>query len=91
MDLDFACVARSSDACASYPVLVHRLAPLIHASSPLRITNPSPPSGWVEDFDTEDMLLLVPFRANEHARHMTKPLRGGAAWQPRSHPIVLHF
>src|SRR5215472_3056777 len=32
---------------------------------PLRITNPSPPSGWVEDFH---------LRAIEHARHTTKPL-----------------
>src|SRR4030088_579256 len=32
---------------------------------PLRFTNPSPPSGWVEDFH---------FRAIEHARHTTKPL-----------------
>src|SRR5712692_751220 len=32
---------------------------------PLRITNPSPPSGWVEDFH---------LRAIEHARHTTNPL-----------------
>src|SRR5271157_1394849 len=39
-----------------HPVLVHRLAPLLHASfrphlavTPLRFANPSPPSGWVED------------------------------------------
>src|SRR5215469_16745705 len=51
---------------------VHRLAPLFHASfrpasrrEPLRFTNPSPPSGWVEDFH---------LRAIEHARHTTKPL-----------------
>src|SRR5262245_48756513 len=35
---------------------------------PLRFTNPSPPSGWVEDFH---------LRAIEHARHTTGPLRGG--------------
>ena len=34
---------------------------------PLRFTNPSPPSDWVEDFH---------LRAIEHARHTTKPLRG---------------
>ena len=52
---------------ASYPVLVHRLAPLLHASfrprlatTPLRFANTSPPSGCVEDFH----LLAV-----EHARH----------------------
>ena len=60
---------------ASYPVLVHRLAPLLHASfrprpatTPLRFANPSPPSGWVEDFHLQ---------AVEHARH-TDP--GTGAW-----------
>ena len=33
---------------------------------PLRITNPSPPSGWVEDFHLP---------AAEHAQHTTKPLK----------------
>src|ERR1700730_7771093 len=32
---------------------------------PLRFTNPSPPSGWVEDFHLQ---------AIEHARHTTNPL-----------------
>src|ERR1700678_3950473 len=55
---------------ASYPVLVHRLASLLHASfrprlaasviSPLRFANPSPPSGWAEDFHLQTV---------EHARH----------------------
>ena len=52
---------------AFYPVRVPRLAPLLHASfrprlttTPLRFANPSPPSGWVEDFHS---------RAVEHARH----------------------
>ncbi len=52
---------------ASYPVLVHRLAHLLHASfrprlatTPLRFANPSPPSGWVEDFHLQ---------AAGHARH----------------------
>ena|SRR5271157_1594007 len=50
-----------------HPVLVHRLAPLLHASfrphlavTPLRFANPSPPAGWVEDFHLQ---------AVEHARH----------------------
>src|SRR5450830_243484 len=34
---------------------------------PLRIANPSPPSGWVEDFHLQ---------ATEHARHTTKNPRG---------------
>ena len=55
---------------ASYPVLVHRLARLLHASfrphlavTPLRFANPSPPSGWVGDFHPQ---------AVEHARHTKK-------------------
>src|SRR6266568_2465749 len=66
-------VACSSGAHASYPVLVHRVAPLLRASfrprlaaAPLRFANPSPPSGWVEDLH----LLAV-----EHARHTTGPAR----------------
>jgi len=52
---------------ASYPVLVHRLAHLLHASfrphlaaTPLRFANPSPPSGRVGDSHPQ---------AVEHARH----------------------
>src|SRR4051794_21655889 len=52
---------------ASYPVLVHQAAALLHASfrprlaaTPLRFANPSPPSGWVEDFHLQ---------AVDHARH----------------------
>lgn len=42
---------------ASYPVPVHRIAALLHAyfgrylaAAPTRFTDPSPPSGWMEDF-----------------------------------------
>ena len=69
-----------------YPVLVHRLASLLHASfgprlaasviSPLRFANPSPPSGWVEDFHLQ---------AVEHARH-TAGARRHAARQARGPP-----
>ena len=55
---------------ASYPVLVHRRTPLLHASfrphlamTPLRFANPSPPSGWVEDFHLQAVV---------HTRHTTK-------------------
>src|SRR5260370_15300245 len=71
-------VARSSDAHASYPVFVHRLARLLHASFRPRLQTsdlaaaialafcyPSPPSGWEEDFHLQ---------AVEHAQHTTKPL-----------------
>src|SRR5207248_7906346 len=53
-----------------YPVLVHRAATLLHASfrphltmKPLRFANPSPPSGWIEDFHLQ---------AVDHARHTSK-------------------
>src|ERR1039457_3298673 len=66
------CRACSSRVGASYPVFVHRLALLLHASfrprlatTPLRFANPSPPSGWVEDFH---------FQAAGHAQH-TLPRR----------------
>src|SRR5438477_10241768 len=52
------------------PVFVHRAAALLHASfkphlamTPLRFANPSPPSGWIEDFHLQ---------AVDHARHTTK-------------------
>ena len=58
-----------------YPVLVHRAAVLLHASfrphlaaTPLRFANPSPSSGWIEDFHLQ---------AADHARH-TKKSPGGA-------------
>src|SRR5262249_48386476 len=41
--------------------------------SPCVLANPSPPSGWVEDFH---------LRATEYAQHTTKPLRGSDSWQP---------
>ena len=50
-----------------HPVLVHRLASLIHASfrprlatTPLRFSSPSPPPGWAGDFHPQ---------AVEHVRH----------------------
>ena len=58
---------------ASYPVPVRQVAVLIHASFrhplarvPLRFTNPSPPSGWIEDFHSQ---------AIEHAGHTAKLAR----------------
>src|ERR1700674_5248664 len=65
------CVARSSDAHASYPVFVHRLARLLHASFRPRLQTtdlaaaialafcyPSPPSGWGRTFTSR--LLSMP-------------------------------
>src|SRR6201993_2327039 len=53
-----------------YPVLVHRVAALLHASfrprlatTPLRFASPSPSSGWAEDSHLQ---------ASEHARHTKK-------------------
>ena len=65
-----------------YPVLVHRAAALLHASfrprlatTPLRFANPSPPSGWIEDFHLQ---------AVDHARHTKK----GAAAPRDSSPSL---
>src|SRR5512133_2894920 len=56
-----------------HPVLVHRLAPLLHASfrlrlttTPLRFAITSPPSGYEEDLHLQ---------AVEHARRTTKAAR----------------
>jgi len=69
----------NGDMKASYPVLVHRLASLLHASfgprlaasvvSPLRFAITSPPSGCEEDLHLQ---------AVEHARHTIK----GTGFQP---------
>ena len=60
-----------------YPVLIHRAAALLHASfrphlamTPLRFANPSPPSGWIEDFRLQ---------AVDHARHTNKMPPGGGS------------
>ena len=52
---------------ARYPVLVHRAADLLHAffrshlaMMPLRFANPSPSSGWIEDFHLQAVV---------HTRH----------------------
>src|SRR5947199_5512240 len=76
-----------------YPVLVHRAAALLRASfrlrlatTPLRFANPSPPSGWIEDFHLQAVV---------HARHTRNaPTVAGArlptgvnrASYPVSHP-----
>ena len=61
-----------------HPVLVHRLALLIHASfgprlatTPLRFSSLSPPPGWAGDFHSQ---------AVEHVRHTNKkpPFQTGA-------------
>ncbi len=59
---------------ASYPILVHRHTPLLHASfrprlatTPLRFANPSPPSGWIRDLHPQTV---------EHARHTMRKRHG---------------
>src|SRR5471032_1650509 len=59
-----------------YPVLVHRAVALLHASfrphlamTPLRFANPSPPSGWIEDFHLQAVV---------HARHTKRKRRAFA-------------
>ena len=69
---------------ASYPVLVHRHTPLLHASfrprlatTPLRFASPSPPSGWIRDFYPQTV---------EHARHTSTP----TAWKTPSRFLLSH-
>src|SRR6266436_9101138 len=72
-------VARLSDAHASYPVLVHRLARLLHASFRPRLQTsdlaaaialafcyPSPPSGWERTFTSK--LLRMPSTQRSRSR-----------------------
>ena len=77
-------IARSPGTVGLDPVLVHRLACLLHASfrprlaaKPLRFAITSPPSGCEEDFHLQ---------AIEHARHTTK-----SAPIPRSASHQFHF
>src|SRR6266487_1847804 len=65
-----------------HPVLVHRLAPLIHASfrprlatTPLRFSSSSPPPGWAGAFHPQ---------AVEHVRH-TIGIGGVVTHSPRPH------
>src|SRR4030081_1877986 len=75
MDMDFAVsgplVRRSRlvpDVCPSTRTFAVRfLQTSPRGDSPCVVANPSPPSGWVEDFHLQ---------ATEHAQHTTKPLRG---------------
>src|SRR5260221_2208553 len=59
-----------------YPVFVHRAPALLHAffrphlaATPLRFANPSPPSGWIEDFHLQAVV---------HTRHTAKRALIGA-------------
>src|SRR5260370_42197273 len=73
MDMDFAVscplVRRSrlvSGSCPSTRTFARRfLQTSPRGDSPCVVANPSPPSGWVEDFHLQ---------ATEHAQHTTKPL-----------------
>jgi hypothetical protein len=65
-----------------YPLLVHRAAALLHASfrphlavTPLRFANPSPLSGWIEDFHLQ---------AADHARHTANGSRECAPGDERN-------
>ena len=67
-----------------YPVLVHRATALLHAffrphlaMTPLRFANPSPSSGWIEDFHLQAVV---------HTRHTRKkPRRVPGLLMDRSH------
>jgi hypothetical protein len=74
-----------------YPVFVHRAAALLHAvfrphlaMTPLRFANPSPSSGWIEDFHLQ---------AVDHARHTTKsppplPARASNSCDDVTMPVI---
>src|SRR5213079_1352026 len=71
-----------------YPVLVHRAAALLRASfrlrlatTPLRFANPSPSSGWIEDFHLQAVV---------HARHTKKGRPFGRPFQHDAMPAVRH-
>jgi hypothetical protein len=71
-----------------YPVLVHQAAALLRASfrprlaaAPLRFANPSPPSGWIEDFHLQ---------ALDHARHTRKRPRGSGLSLALDGPSEVH-
>src|SRR6202051_3808586 len=74
MDMDFAIsgpvVRRSRLVSGSYPstrtFALRFLQTSPRGDSPCVVTNPSPPSGWVEDFHLQ---------VTEHAQHTTKSLR----------------
>jgi hypothetical protein len=66
---------------------IHRAAALLRASfrprlatTPLRFANPSPPSGWMEDFHLQ---------AVDHARHTERTPRQGTG-QVRHPPREMH-
>ena len=74
---------------ASYPVSVRQVAVLLHASfrhhlagMPLRFANPSPPSGWIEDFH---------FPATEHAGHTTEPRSAAGCRARRQQGVLLQL
>ncbi len=57
MDMDFAICRPLVRPGMPHPISVRQVAALLHASfrrhlamTPLRFANPSPPSGWIEDF-----------------------------------------
>src|SRR5262249_24083446 len=61
-----------------YPVLVHRAAALLHAffkprlaTTPLRFANPSPPSGWIEDFHLQAVVHTRHTKSNRPATART--------------------
>src|SRR5262249_48080168 len=67
-----------------YPVLVHRAATLLHAffrpplaMMPLRFANPSPPSGWIEDFHLQAVVQYSAHQTKEAALRRPPPLPAG--------------
>src|SRR6266702_3905840 len=78
-----------------YPVFVHRAAALLHAffrphlaMTPLRFANPSPPSGWIEDFHLQ---AVVHARRTKKKARLTKRAFENSDWtrEPRSSGLAV--
>jgi hypothetical protein len=74
-----------------YPVLVHRAATLLHAffrphlaMIPLRFANPSPPSGWIEDFHLQ---AVVQYSAHQQEAPTSRGFKVGNTLQ-RGRPFA---
>ena len=75
-----------------YPVFVHRAAALLHAffrphlaMTPLRFANPSPSSGWIEDFHLQ---AVVHTRHTTHGSRATKSTRQNHRYRRNIRPSL---
>src|SRR5262249_19196816 len=69
-----------------YPVLVHRAATLLPVffsphlgMMPLRFANPSPPTGWIEDFHLQAVVQYSAHQKGPRSGARASPAAGSAA------------